>query len=128
MEGLEVEDSEAATAKVRRTRPLPQKQDASTTASEGSGSGEADEVMPQEGSGCAAWDQLPGPAPAEEPPACIPGFREVAKTGVIYVMDQAARCGYSAATAHRWANLGQGSPETTSPKHWPSNVRKRLSE
>ncbi|CAK0829325.1 unnamed protein product, partial [Prorocentrum cordatum] len=58
----------------------------------------------------------------------VPGFREVPKTGVIYVMDQAAQAGYSAATASEWANLGQGSPETTSPTMWPTNVRKRLTE
>lgn len=56
----------------------------------------------------------------------IPGFRQVPKTGVIYVMDEAAKHGYSAATAPQWANLGQGSPETTHPKHWPTNVRNQI--
>eukprot|EP00392_Amoebophrya_sp_AT5.2_P001735 g1737.t1 len=62
-------------------------------------------------------------------PSCqIPGFRKVPKTGVIYVMDEAAKQGYSAATAHLWANLGQGSPETTPVKHWPASVRNRIKE
>ncbi|MGD9591809.1 MAG: hypothetical protein AB7V32_04730, partial [Candidatus Berkiella sp.] len=41
----------------------------------------------------------------------IPGFREVPKTGVIYVMHRAAQMGY---TEHDplWVNLGQGAPQT----------------
>jgi aspartate/methionine/tyrosine aminotransferase len=41
----------------------------------------------------------------------IPGFRFVPRTGVIYVMHEAARHGF-AYDAKQWANLGQGSPET----------------
>lgn len=41
----------------------------------------------------------------------IPGFREVPKTGVIYVMTEARRHGYKS-TDPAWSNLGQGSPET----------------
>src|SRR5690606_4565725 len=41
----------------------------------------------------------------------IPGFREVPRTGVIYVMHRAAELGYTAADP-AWANLGQGAPET----------------
>jgi len=41
----------------------------------------------------------------------IPGFRSVPKTGVIYVMSEAAKYGYSYDDP-AWANLGQGSPET----------------
>ncbi len=41
----------------------------------------------------------------------IPGFRFVPRTGVIYVMHEAARHGFSY-DAKQWANLGQGSPET----------------
>ncbi|CAD7972484.1 unnamed protein product [Amoebophrya sp. A25] len=67
-------------------------------------------------------------ASQQQLPAATPGFRQVPKTGVIYVMDEAAKHGYSAATAHQWANLGQGSPETTAPKHWPTNVRNRIKE
>mgnify|MGYP005838483745 CR=1 FL=1 len=40
-----------------------------------------------------------------------PGFRPVPRTGVIYVMTEAARCGYQVGDP-RWANLGQGAPET----------------
>lgn len=43
----------------------------------------------------------------------IPGFRQVPRTGVIYVMTEAARHGYSP-TSLEWANLGQGAPETGS--------------
>ena len=38
-------------------------------------------------------------------------FRVVPKTGVIYVMTEAARRGYTP-TSSAWANLGQGAPET----------------
>lgn len=41
----------------------------------------------------------------------IPGFRPVPKTGVIYVMSEAAKYGFHYEHA-AWANLGQGSPET----------------
>ncbi len=40
-----------------------------------------------------------------------PGFRPVPRTGVIYVMTEAARNGY-AASDPSWINLGQGAPET----------------
>jgi aspartate/methionine/tyrosine aminotransferase len=40
-----------------------------------------------------------------------PGFRAVPKTGVIYVMSEAARLGYRPEDP-AWANLGQGAPET----------------
>ena len=41
----------------------------------------------------------------------IPGFRAVPRTGVIYVMHKAARCGFHFDDPS-WANLGQGAPET----------------
>ncbi len=41
----------------------------------------------------------------------IPGFREVPRTGVIYVMHRAAELGFTYDSAD-WANLGQGAPET----------------
>lgn len=41
----------------------------------------------------------------------IPGFRFVPRTGVIYVMHEAAAHGFSYDDL-QWANLGQGSPET----------------
>lgn len=40
-----------------------------------------------------------------------PGFREVPKTGVIYVMHRAAELGYRYDNP-AWSNLGQGAPET----------------
>ncbi len=40
-----------------------------------------------------------------------PGFRPVPRTGVIYVMTEAAKAGYTPSDA-AWANLGQGAPET----------------
>ncbi len=42
---------------------------------------------------------------------CIPGFREVKRTGVIYVMRKASELGFHY-ECDQWANLGQGSPET----------------
>ena len=41
----------------------------------------------------------------------IPGFREVPRTGVIYVMHRATELGFSYDSPD-WANLGQGAPET----------------
>ncbi len=41
----------------------------------------------------------------------IPSFRTVPRTGVIYVMSEAALAGYSPNDS-RWSNLGQGMPET----------------
>ncbi len=41
----------------------------------------------------------------------MPGFRDVPRTGVIYVMHRATERGFSYANKS-WANLGQGAPET----------------
>lgn len=51
----------------------------------------------------------------------IPGFRPVPKTGVIYVMTEAAKHGFSY-DAPDWANLGQGSPETGDLPGAPSRI------
>jgi N-succinyldiaminopimelate aminotransferase len=45
---------------------------------------------------------------SEMPP---PSFRSVPRTGVIYVMAEAAKLGYKSGAAG-WSNLGQGMPET----------------
>jgi aspartate/methionine/tyrosine aminotransferase len=47
----------------------------------------------------------------ENDQSAIPGFRFVPRTGVIYVMHEATKHGFSYDDS-RWANLGQGSPET----------------
>ena len=39
-------------------------------------------------------------------------FRNVPRTGVIYVMNEARRAGYEAGDPS-WSNLGQGQPETS---------------
>ncbi len=45
-------------------------------------------------------------------PVSVPaGFRTVPRTGVIFVMTEAARHGYRPSDSS-WANLGQGAPET----------------
>jgi aspartate/methionine/tyrosine aminotransferase len=44
-------------------------------------------------------------------PSITPGFRSVPRTGVIYVMHEAAQLGFTY-DHPEWANLGQGSPET----------------
>jgi len=44
-------------------------------------------------------------------PALLSAFRAVPRTGVIYVMTEAAKRGYRAGHSE-WANLGQGAPET----------------
>ena len=50
-------------------------------------------------------------AVSSETPSSVPGFRVVPRTGVIFVMTEATRLGYSAKD-DTWANLGQGMPET----------------
>ena len=47
------------------------------------------------------------------PPAPFSAFRTVPRTGVIYVMTEAAKKGYHGGHSE-WANLGQGAPETGS--------------
>jgi hypothetical protein len=51
-----------------------------------------------------------GPQPTTEQPA-FAAFREVPRTGVIYVTTEAQRRGYSTSSSD-WANLGQGMPES----------------
>lgn len=48
-------------------------------------------------------------------------FRQVPRTGVIYVMTEAARRGYFYGNA-AWANLGQGAPETGALEGGPARV------
>ena len=51
-----------------------------------------------------------------------PAFRQVPRTGVIYVMTEATRLGYSASNK-QWCNFGQGAPETGPLKNSPERVR-----
>ena len=51
----------------------------------------------------------------------IPGFRSVPKTGVIYVMSEARKRGFTYQDP-AWANLGQGSPETGPIPDAPARV------
>mmetsp|Transcript_7837 Transcript_7837/g.18263 ORF Transcript_7837/g.18263 Transcript_7837/m.18263 type:complete len:581 (+) Transcript_7837:49-1791(+) len=120
IEDLEVMD-DGSSLQVRRTRPLPPP----PPPAEASNDGDEDQEAVRRAN-AAAGDPTPAAQPEEG--TYIPGFRTVPKTGVIYVMDEAAKSGYNAQTAHLWSNLGQGSPETTKPTDWPTNVRKRLSE
>lgn len=53
--------------------------------------------------------------------AVPPGFRGIPRTGVIYVMTEAARRGYRP-DAPDWANLGQGAPETGELPGAPARV------
>ena len=45
------------------------------------------------------------------PASTAPGFRDVPRTGVIFVMTEAAKAGYTPSDPS-WSNLGQGAPET----------------
>src|SRR5262249_31424678 len=71
-------------------------------------------ALPQTGANSAGLKQLVDLQRNElnetEQPS-IPGFRFVPRTGVIYVMHEAAGHGFSYEDP-QWANLGQGSPET----------------
>ncbi len=55
-----------------------------------------------------------------ETPAPL-GFRTVPRTGVIYVMTEAARAGYRPDSPD-WANLGQGAPETGPLEGAPARI------
>lgn len=52
----------------------------------------------------------------------IPGFRNVPKTGVIYVMHRATEMGFDA-NDPEWVNLGQGAPETNSLPGAPERIK-----
>ena len=49
------------------------------------------------------------------------GFRHVPKTGVIYVMTEAEKQGYTPSDSG-WANLGQGSPEVGQLADGPARI------
>lgn len=51
----------------------------------------------------------------------LPGFRSVPKTGVIYVMSEAAKKGFNEERDF-WSNLGQGAPETGSLPEAPKRL------
>ena len=51
----------------------------------------------------------------------LPGFRKVPKTGVIYVMTEAAKLGFKE-DRELWANLGQGAPETGQLEGAPDRI------
>lgn len=51
----------------------------------------------------------------------IPGFRNVPRTGVIYVMHKARALGFTYDNPE-WANLGQGSPETGALPNAPPRI------
>ncbi|MEL6350079.1 MAG: pyridoxal phosphate-dependent aminotransferase [Myxococcota bacterium] len=51
----------------------------------------------------------------------LSGFRAVPRTGVIYVMTEAARRGYRSSDP-AWANLGQGAPETGDLPNAPERI------
>src|SRR3954466_13903422 len=52
-----------------------------------------------------------GPQGVEAQAPAFAAFREVPRTGVIYVTTEATKRGYSASAADDWCNLGQGMPE-----------------
>ena len=51
----------------------------------------------------------------------VPGFRTIAETGVIYVINRANAQGY-AKNRSQWSNLGQGSPESTPLEGAPKRI------
>ena len=58
---------------------------------------------------------------APPPPQSGTAFRSVPRTGVIYVMTEAAKYGYTPGSTD-WANLGQGQPEAGALPGAPSRV------
>jgi N-succinyldiaminopimelate aminotransferase len=63
----------------------------------------------------------PGTGPQPTEPATFAAFREVPRTGVIYVTTEANRHGYSS-SADDWCNLGQGMPESSSLAGAPPRI------
>jgi hypothetical protein len=61
-----------------------------------------------------------GPQTAATP--TFAAFREVPRTGVIYVTTEANRRGYGASTADDWCNLGQGMPESDALPGGPPRI------
>jgi N-succinyldiaminopimelate aminotransferase len=61
------------------------------------------------------------PAPLAGPPAGPGAFRTVPRTGVIFVMTEAARHGYTPGNTE-WANLGQGQPEAGTLPGAPARI------
>jgi len=59
--------------------------------------------------------------PTEPEPAAISAFRQVPRTGVIYVTTEASRRGFSP-VADDWCNLGQGMPESGALPGGPPRV------
>ena len=63
-----------------------------------------------------------GPVTVDGP--TFQAFREVPRTGVIFVTTEATKRGYSAAASSDWCNLGQGMPEADAlpgappPRHY----------
>lgn len=55
-------------------------------------------------------------------------FRNVPKTGVIYVTEQAGQHGFSLATATNWSNMGQGMPECGPLIYSPNRINSILLE
>lgn len=123
---FEVKEDSQGKAAVRRRHALPPKPQPESEAGSLEAEGGDDQELQ------VASTAVPGAPLSQAPNAkemeSLAGFRKVPKTGVIYVMDEASKAGYCAATAQEWANLGQGSPETTRAKNWPTNIRKRLTE
>lgn len=61
-------------------------------------------------------------SPSEQSAPSIPAFRTVPRTGVIYVINEAAQHGFYYGHPE-WANLGQGSPETGELPGAPPRLR-----
>ncbi len=59
------------------------------------------------------------------PPSSLSAFREVPKTGVIFVSTEAERLGYRGGDPE-WCNLGQGQPETGALAGAPPRIDKLL--
>ena len=62
---------------------------------------------------------------ATPPPSSLSAFREVPKTGVIFVSTEAERLGYKGGDPD-WCNLGQGQPETGQLLGAPPRIDKLL--
>src|ERR1700685_3850577 len=60
---------------------------------------------------------------ADAKPATFAAFRDVPRTGVIYVTTEANRRGYSS-SSDDWCNLGQGMPESEALPGAPPRIAK----
>ena len=109
--------------KVSRKHPLPPKPAdfEALLRKQQEGKGKQRDAVQGGGRGQSERSSQAGSTPARH----LHAFRQVPETGVIYVTNRATELGFRPGSSE-WANLGQGSPETTALENWPKSVRRSI--